>query len=261
MRLLVFLVPVMLAAQAPAPPAASRSSAAARHRAAAATPSRAKSASPAAPAKLTPVTDDEKIVYALGLSIYRSIGQFDLSPSELEMLKQAMTDAAAKRPAVDLQTWGPKIDGLAEARSSRMAERERAASKAYLEKAAMEPGAIRTETGLIYRELQPGTGPSPKPTDTVRVNYRGTLVDGTEFDSSFSRNEPVELGLDHVIPCWTEGLQKMKVGGKAQLVCPAELAYGDKGRPSIPGGSALIFEVELVGVVNSSPVPGTPAPR
>jgi FKBP-type peptidyl-prolyl cis-trans isomerase FkpA len=86
-------------------------------------------------------------------------------------------------------------------------------------------------------------------------------VDGTEFDSSFSRNEPVEFGLDHVIPCWTEGLQKMKVGGKAQLVCPAELAYGDKGRPSIPGGSALIFEVELVGIVNSSPVPGTPAPR
>jgi FKBP-type peptidyl-prolyl cis-trans isomerase FkpA len=179
----------------------------------------------------------------------------------LEMLKQALTDAAAKKPAVDLQTWGPKIDGLAETRSNRMAERERAASKAYLEKAALEPGAIRTETGLIYRELQPGTGPSPQPTDTVRVNYRGTLVDGTEFDSSFSRNEPVEFGLDHVIPCWTEGLQKMKVGGKAQLVCPAELAYGDKGRPSIPGGSALIFEVELVGIVNSSPVPGTPAPR
>ena len=130
MRLLVFLVPVMLAAQAPAPPAASRSSAAARHRTAAATPSRAKSAAPASTTKLIPMTDDEKIIYALGLSIYRSIGQFDLSPSELEMVKQALTDAAAKKPAVDLQTWGPKIDGLAEARGNRMAERQRAASQA-----------------------------------------------------------------------------------------------------------------------------------
>jgi FKBP-type peptidyl-prolyl cis-trans isomerase FkpA len=258
MRLLVFLMPVLLFAQAPTPSPAPKSPATARHRAVAAA-SHKKSPTPSSPAKLTPVTDDEKTIYSLGLSIYRSLGQFDLSPNELEMVKQAMTDAAAKKPAVDLQTWGPKIDGLGEARSSRIAERERAASKAYLDKAAMEPGAIKTETGLIYKELQPGTGPSPKSTDTVRVNYRGTLVDGTEFDSSYSRNEPAEFGLNHVIPCWTEGLQKMKVGGKAQLVCPSELAYGDKGRPSIPGNSALIFEVELLGIVN--PVPGTPAPR
>lgn len=260
MRLLVFLLPALLAAQAPMSKTSPKPAVTAKHRTAAATPNHAKSSAPASAAKLTPVTDDEKIIYALGLSIYRSIGQFDLSPAELEIVKQAMTDAAAKKPAVDLQTWGPKIDGLVEARSNRLAERQRAASKTYLDKAAMEPGAIKTETGLIYRELQPGTGPSPKSTDTVRVNYRGTLVDGTEFDSSYSRNEPAEFGLDHVIPCWTEGLQKMKVGGKAQLVCPSELAYGDKGQSSIPGGAALVFEVELLGIVNSSPVPGTPAP-
>src|SRR6185312_11733303 len=260
MRLLVFLIPVLLAAQAPAPPKAAKPAATARRHMAAATPNQVQSAARPSATKAAPMTDDEKTIYALGLSIYRSIGQFDLSPAELQIVKQAITDAAAKKPAVDLQTWGPKIDGLAEARSNRMAERQRAASKAYLEKAAMEPGAIKTETGLIYRELKAGTGPSPKPTDTVRVNYRGTLVDGTEFDSSYSRNEPLEFGLDHVIPCWTEGLQKMKVGGKAQLVCPSELAYGDKGRPSIPGGSALIFEVELLGIGNPGPVPGTPAP-
>jgi FKBP-type peptidyl-prolyl cis-trans isomerase FkpA len=262
MPLLAFLMPALLAAQVSSPPpTAPKPAGIAKRRTASATASHPKSATQPSPAKLSPVTDDEKIVYALGLSIYRSIGQFDLSPAELEMVKQAITDAAAKKPAVDLQVWGPKIDGLAEARSNRMAGRQRAASQAFLEKVAMEPGSIKTETGLIYRELRPGTGPSPRPADTVRVNYRGTLVDGTEFDSSYSRNEPAEFGLDHVIPCWTEGLQKMKVGGKAKLVCPSELAYGDKGRPSIPGGAALIFEVELLGIVNPGPVPGTPAPR
>src|SRR3954447_23361079 len=122
-------------------------------------------------------------------------------------------------------------------------------SSGYLEKAAKEPGAIKTESGLVYRELRPGTGPSPKATDTVKVHYRGTLVDGTEFDSSYKRNEPAEFPLNQVIPCWTEGVQKMKVGGKSQLVCPASIAYGDRGRPPvIPGGATLIFEIELLGI-------------
>jgi FKBP-type peptidyl-prolyl cis-trans isomerase FkpA len=99
---------------------------------------------------------------------------------------------------------------------------------------------------MIYRELRAGTGASPKSTDTVKVNYRGTLTNGTEFDSSYKRNEPAQFPLNGVIPCWTEGVQKMKVGGKASLVCPSELAYGDQGRPSIPGGATLVFEVELL---------------
>jgi FKBP-type peptidyl-prolyl cis-trans isomerase FkpA len=85
----------------------------------------------------------------------------------------------------------------------------------------------------------------------VKVNYRGTLVNGTEFDSSYKRNEPVQFALNGVIRCWTEGVQKMKVGGKAILACPSDLAYGDHGRPSIPGGAALIFEIELLEIVNS----------
>jgi FKBP-type peptidyl-prolyl cis-trans isomerase FkpA len=123
------------------------------------------------------------------------------------------------------------------------------ASKAYLEKAAAMPGATRTASGLVYRELTAGTGGSPKATDTVKVHYRGTLVDGKEFDSSYKRNEPAQFPLNHVIPCWTEGVQKMKVGGKSQLVCPSSIAYGDAGSPpDIPGGATLIFEIELLGI-------------
>ncbi len=96
--------------------------------------------------------------------------------------------------------------------------------KAYLDKAAGQAGAVRTDSGLVYRELRAGSGGSPKASDTVTVNYRGTLVDGTEFDSSYKRNEPAQFPLSQVIPCWTEGVQKMKVGGKSELVCPASIA-------------------------------------
>jgi FKBP-type peptidyl-prolyl cis-trans isomerase FkpA len=119
----------------------------------------------------------------------------------------------------------------------------------YLQKAASEPGAQKTASGLVYRELRPGTGASPKATDTVRVHYRGTLLDGTEFDSSYKTNEPAEFPLNMVIPCWTEGVQMMKVGGKSRLVCPSNIAYGERGAPPvIPGGATLIFEIELLGI-------------
>lgn len=202
-----------------------------------------------------PMTDDDKVVYSLGLSIYRSLGQFDLSPAEMDLVKQALTDAAANKPAVDLETWAPKINGLASERSARVSAREKGASAAYLTKAAAEPGAVKTDSGLIYREVLPGTGASPQATDTVKVNYRGTLTNGTEFDSSYKRNEPAEFPLNGVIKCWTEGVQKMRVGGKSQLVCPSDLAYGDQGRPSIPGGATLIFEVELLEVKGAGAEP------
>jgi FKBP-type peptidyl-prolyl cis-trans isomerase FkpA len=119
----------------------------------------------------------------------------------------------------------------------------------FLEDAAREPGATRTPSGLIFRALTPGQGESPAATDTVRVHYAGTLVDGTEFDSSIKRGQPAEFPLNGVIPCWTEGVQLMKVGGKARLVCPSSIAYGAQGRPPvIPGGATLVFEVELLGI-------------
>ena len=129
-----------------------------------------------------------------------------------------------------------------------MTARTKAASKAYLDKAALQPGAVKLPSGVIYRDERAGTGASPKATDTVSVNYRGTLTNGSEFDSSYKTNRPFTTPLTRVISCWTEGVQKMKVGGKAQLVCPAEVAYGDQGQGGIPPGSTLIFEIELLAV-------------
>lgn len=200
----------------------------------------------AAPGALT--TDDQKTVYAIGLSMAQQLSQLGLSPAEMEILKRALTDAAAGKPAIELNTWGPKINAFAQARIGRAAVAEKARGKAYVDKAATEAGSARTATGLVYRELTAGSGASPKATDKVRVHYRGTLVDGTEFDSSYKTNAPAEFPLNGVIPCWTEGVQRMKVGGKSRLVCPSEIAYGDGGRPSIPGGATLIFEIELLAI-------------
>jgi len=245
MRALMFLIPAVLMAQSTAPkaPAAESTTAAPTAKPA------PKSAS--APQAAAPVlaTDEEKTVYALGLQVYRSLAQFDLSPAEVELVQRALADAAGGKPAVDVNEWAPKLQPFAQARSARVAEGQKAASKAYLAKAAAEAGAVKTESGLIYMDLQPGSGASPKASDTVKVNYRGTLIDGTEFDSSYKRNQPAQFPLNGVIRCWTEGVQKMKVGGKARLVCPSDIAYGDSGRPPmIPGGATLVFEIELLEV-------------
>jgi FKBP-type peptidyl-prolyl cis-trans isomerase FkpA len=116
--------------------------------------------------------------------------------------------------------------------------------------AAKEPGAVVTASGLVYRSLKDGSGASPAATDRVKVHYRGTFPDGKEFDSSYSRNQPAEFPLNRVIKCWTEGVQMMKVGGKAKLTCPAAIAYGEKGAGGglIPPNATLQFEVELLGI-------------
>jgi FKBP-type peptidyl-prolyl cis-trans isomerase FkpA len=124
------------------------------------------------------------------------------------------------------------------------------AQNAVIDKAATEKGAVKTPSGMVYQSLKDGSGPSPKEADVVRVHYRGTLPDGKEFDSSLARGQPAEFPLNRVIKCWTEGVQKMKVGGKAKLTCPPELAYGERGTPGgpIPPNATLIFEVELLGI-------------
>lgn len=199
------------------------------------------------------MTDEQKTLYAIGLVMSRSLRQFDLSPAEIEIIKGALSDATAGKPAVELDEWGPKIQPLANERGARITAREKEASAAYLTKAAAGAGAVRTDSGIVYTELQVGTGASPTASDRVKVHYRGTLINGSEFDSSYARNEPAEFPLGGVIKCWTEGVQRMKVGGKARLVCPSDLAYGDGGNQAIPGGAALIFEVELLEVVTAQP--------
>ncbi len=115
--------------------------------------------------------------------------------------------------------------------------------------AAKEPGAVVTPSGLVYRSLTEGSGSSPGPTDKVKVHYRGTFPDGKEFDSSYKRGEPIEFPLNGVIKCWTEGVQRMKVGGKAKLTCPPGIAYGERGAGGvIPPNATLLFEVELLGI-------------
>ncbi len=235
MRGLLFLLPALLFAQTPAP---STKSTAAKSNTAAKATTAAKSTAASA---IAGMTEDQKTIYALGLSIYKSIATFNLTPAEYELVKKGMADAAAGKPALDLDVQGPKLQPLATART-------KAASKAYLDKAALQPGAVRLPSGVIYREERAGTGASPTAIDSVKVNYRGTLTNGTEFDSSYKRNEPITFKLTGVIACWTEGVQKMKPGGKAMLTCPAELAYGDRGQPGIPPGSTLIFDIELLAV-------------
>jgi FKBP-type peptidyl-prolyl cis-trans isomerase FkpA len=248
MRALLFLFPALLMAQTP-PPAAKSAPAAAK----AATKAKAaaksgptKSAKAATPGALT--TDDQKTIYALGLSMAQQLSEMGITPAEYALVKQALTDAAAGKPAIELSAWASKFPTFAQGRSAKVAAAEKVKGKAFLDKAAAEPGAVRAPSGMVYRELVAGSGPSPKATDKVRVNYRGTLINGTEFDSSYKRNAPAEFGLNMVIPCWTEGVQRMKAGGKSKLVCPPEIAYGDQGRPSIPPGATLVFEIELLAI-------------
>jgi FKBP-type peptidyl-prolyl cis-trans isomerase FkpA len=206
-----------------------------------------------------PQTDDQKTFYALGLTLGRQIQVFDMTPEELEYVKAGLTaQVQGKEPTVDVQTFGPKLPELARTRATSRAAKEKEKAKGFLEEQAKASGAKRTESGLIFTSITEGTGAAPTASDVVKVNYRGTLPDGKEFDSSYKRNEPAQFPLNGVIKCWTEGLQLMKVGGKAKLVCPSELAYGDRGTPGIPGGSALVFEVELLDVQKNEPAPPMP---
>jgi len=209
-------------------------------------PEPAPSASPSAAA----MTEEQKTLYAAGIILGRNLSPLSPTPAEIEVISKGIADGAqGKTPEVDLQTYGPKVQELIQARQTARAGGEKTKGQEYAAKAASEAGAAKTASGRIFQTLTAGSGASPKATDTVSVHYRGTLTDGTEFDSSYKRGEPVEFPLNGVIPCWTEGVQKMKVGGKARLVCPSEIAYGDQGRPPvIPGGATLVFEVELLGI-------------
>jgi FKBP-type peptidyl-prolyl cis-trans isomerase FkpA/FKBP-type peptidyl-prolyl cis-trans isomerase FklB len=210
-----------------------------------------KATEPPKPAETEPTTDDQKTLYALGLAISSNLAVFNLTQGELDMVKSGLTDGILKKtPKVAMDTFGPKIQVLAQSRIEASAAAEKKASEAFLQKAATEPGASKSATGMIYTVIKAGTGESPKPTDKVKVHYTGKLIDGVVVDSSVQRGTPAELSLNQMMPCWVEGLQLMKVGGKSKLVCPSEIAYGDQGRPpTIKPGATLVFEVELLDIL------------
>jgi FKBP-type peptidyl-prolyl cis-trans isomerase len=216
---------------------------------------------PAAAAGPELKTEDQKTMYALGLNIAQSLGVFALTPAELDLVVAGIRDGIGKSPKVEIAQYTPLVNKLAQQRTLAAAEIEKKDSAVFLEKMAKEKGAEKTASGLVFIEVSAGTGATPKPTDRVKVHYKGTLRDGSVFDSSIERGQPASFPLNGVIACWTEGLQRMKVGGKAKLACPAAIAYGDRGAPpKIKPGSALLFEVELLAIEEAGAKPaGTPA--
>ena len=196
-------------------------------------------------------TDDDKTLYALGLSIARNIGTLELTEQEIAVVEKGFHDGAlGKEPKVELGVYGPRIQTFAKDRLAKVGESEGKAGAEFLAKMEKEKGMKKTASGLLYQEIKAGKGDSPKADTKVKVHYHGTLRDGSVFDSSVERKEPATFALNQVVPCWTEGVQMMKVGGKAKLVCPASLAYKERGAPpKIKPNSPLVFEVELLEIV------------
>jgi len=214
----------------------------------------------------TPETDEQKTVYALGLAVAQNLKTFDLTPDEVKMLTAGLTAGLSnQKPLVEVKDYQEKLDAFAASRTAARAKTEREASTKFMADAANQKGAQKKVSGLVYQETKAGSGDNPTAKDKVKVNYTGKLRDGTVFDSSVQRGQPADFPLARMIPCWLEGLQLMKPGGKAVITCPADLAYGDTGVPPgsgdrIPPGAALQFDVELVGVEKNAgeavPSPG-----
>ncbi|GJM10327.1 MAG: peptidyl-prolyl cis-trans isomerase [Lysobacteraceae bacterium] len=198
-----------------------------------------------------PETEEDKTIYALGMLVSRNLATFNLTEDEIKMLNAGIRDSllGADTHGVDPQAYQAGIQQLAQQRALAASALEKTASEAFLAKQADMDGAMTTESGLIYTTLVEGDGAMPTAQDKVTVHYHGTLRDGTVFDSSVDRGTPATFSLSGVIPCWTEGVQKMKVGGKARLVCPSSIAYGERGAGGAIGpGAALMFEVELISI-------------
>lgn len=216
----------------------------------------AASASPA-PQGVAAMTDDQKTLYAMGFIAGGNFAQFKLTAEEFKVFAQGLeASSLAKKPEVDLAAFQPRIEPFLQAKMAQarvanvgVAQARKTADAPVLAKAEAEPGAVKLSSGAVVQTLKEGSGPSPKATSTVKVHYEGKLTDGTVFDSSIQRGQPVEFPLNQVIPCWSEGVAKMKVGEKARLTCPSDSAYGDQGQGStIPPGATLIFEVELLSI-------------
>lgn len=229
--------------------------------AAAPAPAAAAAAAPAATDKTKFKSDDEQAAYALGASLGRYMDNSLKEQEKLgikldkDQLIAGVQDAFANKSKLSdqeieqtLQTFEGRVKASAQAKMEQDAKANADKGDKFRADFAKEKGVKKTESGLLYQVEKPGTGAAPKDSDTVVVNYKGTLTDGTEFDNSYTRGEPLSFRLDGVIPGWTEGLKHIKKGGKIKLVIPPELAYGKTGVPGIPANSTLVFDVELLDV-------------
>ncbi|ELQ6241232.1 FKBP-type peptidyl-prolyl cis-trans isomerase [Cronobacter sakazakii] len=215
----------------------------------------------AADSKAAFQNDDQKSAYALGASLGRymenSLKEQEKLGIKLDknQLIAGVQDAFADKSKLSdqeieqtLQAFETRVKGAAQAKVEKDATENEAKGKAFRDKFAKEKGVKTSSTGLLYKVEKEGNGAAPKESDTVVVNYKGTLIDGQEFDNSYKRGEPLSFRLDGVIPGWTEGLKNIKKGGKIKLVIPPELAYGKNGVPGIPANSTLVFDVELLDI-------------
>jgi len=206
-------------------------------------------------------TEDQKILYAVGQALSQSVAMLEFTPEEMKYIAAGLSDGATGAEAkVDMQLYGPQIQATMGSRATAMAQKEKEAGVAFCDSQAALDGAERMESGLVFRSLEAGSGSAPQATDVVRIHYHGTLRDGDVFDSS-REGDPVDYPVNQFVPCFSEGLMKMKVGGKAQFTCPPEIAYGERGSPpKIRPNAAIAFEVELLDIVSAADAAPTPTP-
>ncbi|MGR5410723.1 FKBP-type peptidyl-prolyl cis-trans isomerase [Vibrio sp. PNB22_8_1] len=210
-------------------------------------------------------TDDDKAAYAIGVSFANYLSASIEKPSEIginlnkDLVLKGIEDVFNGNAAMNEEETRAALESLdervAETMQKQAAEQAAEAKKAgddFRAEFAKQEGVVKTDSGLLYEVITPAEGEKPKDTDTVQVHYKGTLIDGTQFDSSYDRGEPATFPLNRVIPGWTEGVQLMPVGSKFKFVIPPELAYGDQDTASIPANSTLVFEVELLNVENGN---------
>ncbi|EEK3490465.1 FKBP-type peptidyl-prolyl cis-trans isomerase [Salmonella enterica] len=234
----------------------------------------ADAAKPAATAdsKAAFKNDDQKAAYALGASLGRYMENSLKEQEKLgikldkDQLIAGVQDAFADKSKLSdqeieqtLQTFEARVKSAAQAKMEKDAADNEAKGKTFRDAFAKEKGVKTSSTGLLYKVEKECTGEAPKDSDTVVVNYKGTLIDGKEFDNSYTRGEPLSFRLDGVIPGWTEGLKNIKKGGKIKLVIPPELAYGKTGVPGIPANSTLVFDVELLDIKPAPKADAKPA--
>ncbi len=203
-----------------------------------------------------PESFEQKLGYSMGLDVGNYFKGID-EEIDFQSLMQGLKDAfegkdprlGAEEIAAVQKEFGEKMEAKQQEQMATMKEENKQMGEAYLAENKQKEGVVTTESGLQYQLLEEGEGPKPEATDKVKVDYVGTLIDGTEFDSSIKRGEPAIFGVDQVIPGWSEALQLMDVGSKYRLVIPPELAYGEKGAPPvIEPNSVLVFEVDLLGI-------------